>query len=127
MSLEVGLTGELEWTVAESDLATAQGSGDVRVLGTPRAVALCEAATLRALAGRLAAGETSVGTRVELDHLAASAPGARVVAQARLAEVSGRKLVFEVALRDGDRVAARGRVWRAVVQRARFLASMGEN
>ncbi len=124
MKLEAGLEGRVEWVVGEADLATAQGSGDVEVLGTPRAVALCEAATLRALAGRLGAGETSVGTRVELDHLAATAPGARVVALARLAEVAGRMLCFEVELRDAERIAARGRIWRAVLDRERFAASL---
>jgi predicted thioesterase len=127
MSLEIGLSGEFAWTVAESDLATAQGSGDVPVLGTPRAIALCEAATLVALAGHLAPGETSVGTRVELDHLAASSPGARVTASAILREIKGRVLSFDVTLHDGTNLAARGHVRRAIVDRVRFLAGSSKS
>ncbi len=122
MSVETGLEGRIEWSVGEADLAIAQGSGDVPVLGTPRVVALCEAASVEALRGALAPAETTVGTRIEIDHSRATAPGAAVVAHARLVEVAGRKLCFEVELREGDRVAARGRLWRAVVDRERFLA-----
>ena len=57
----------------------ALGSGDVPVLATPRVVALVEEATVAAIAAALAPGQTTVGTRVELDHLAATPVGRTVV------------------------------------------------
>ena len=58
---------------------------------------------------------------MELDHLAASPIGRHVVAEASLVGVEGRRLTFEVTLRDGPTIAATGRVDRVVVDRQRFL------
>ena len=108
--------------VTEADTARALGSSDVDVLGTPRALALAEAATLRAAAASLAPGQTTVGTRVELDHLAPSPVGATVRADAELVYRSGRRLTFDVRLTQGGREVAAGRVVRAIVDRDRFTA-----
>jgi fluoroacetyl-CoA thioesterase len=118
--LAPGLVGNRTLRVTDSDTASAVGSGDVDVLATPRVVALAEAATVAALAGALDAGTTSVGTRVELDHLAPSPVGADVAAAAELVEVTGHRLTFSVRVTQGDREVARGRITRAVVDRARF-------
>jgi predicted thioesterase len=122
MQLPAGLTARVELTVTDADTAQAWGSGEVPVLGTPRVLALVEAASVAATSAKLDAGYTSVGVRVCLEHRAATAVGRRVVAEARLVEVEGRRLTFEVTLRDGDTVAADGRVERVVVDRHRFLA-----
>lgn len=124
--LTPGLTAKVELTVADADTAQALGSGDVPVLGTPRAVALAEAATVAATTRSLSPGQTTVGVRVELDHKAATPIGRRVVAEARLTEVEGRSLVFDVVVRDGQTVAAEGRVWRVLVDRQRFLEKVNE-
>ena len=124
--LTPGLTAKVELTVADADTAQALGSGDVPVLGTPRAVALAEAATVVATTRSLSPGQTTVGVRVELDHKAATPIGRRVVAEARLTEVDGRSLVFDVVIRDGQTVAAEGRVWRVLVDRQRFLEKVNE-
>jgi predicted thioesterase len=120
--LESGLSAGIDATVTESDTASALGSGSVRVLGTPRVVALVEAATVAAVAGALDPGRTTVGTRVELDHLAPSPVGVSVRAEAVLVEATGRRLTFEVSLSQDGREVARGRVVRAVVDRNRFPA-----
>ncbi|WP_328345083.1 thioesterase family protein [Micromonospora sp. NBC_00421] len=117
-----GLTGQVELTVTEADTAQAVGSGDVPVLATPRVLALAEAATVAATAAGMPAGRTTVGVRVELAHLAATPVGRTVVAQARLVEADGRRLLFEVAVTDGDATVASGRVERALVDRQRFVA-----
>jgi predicted thioesterase len=109
-------------TVTEADTARALGSGDVDVLGTPRALALAEAATVRAAAAGLEPGQTTVGTRVELDHLAPSPVGATVRAEATLIERGARRLTFEVRLTQDGRPVATGRVVRAIVDRDRFAA-----
>jgi fluoroacetyl-CoA thioesterase len=120
--LSAGLSATVELAVTEADTANAFGSGDVPVLATPRVVALVEEATVAATAEQLTDGQTTVGTRVELDHHAATLVGATVVAEARLADVDGRVLRFDVVLREGTTVAAQGRVERVVVDRERFLA-----
>jgi predicted thioesterase len=125
VSVEVGLRGTVEIRVREADTASALGSGDVPVLGTPRLLALAEAATVDALRGRLGAAETSVGTRVRLDHRRPSGVGATVRVDAELVEVDGRSLRFEITARDGSgKPIADGEVRRAVVDRERFLGQI---
>src|SRR5262245_13904896 len=119
--MDTGRAATVELHVTEADTARALGSGDVAVLGTPRVLALAEAATVAAVAGALPDGATSVGTRVELEHLAATPVGRTVVAEAVLSIVDGRRLEFAVTVRDGAAVVATGTVHRVVVDRARFL------
>ncbi len=121
MALHVGLRGSVTHTVGLMDTAVALGSGDVPVLGTPRVVALAEAATMAALAGSLDSGQTTVGTRIALDHLAATPVGRPVTAEAVLSEVDGRRLRFTVTVRDAAVSIAAGEVHRVVVDRDRFL------
>jgi predicted thioesterase len=121
MELTPGLAATVELTVTSADTAVALRSGDVPVLATPRVLALIEEATVTAVAAALEPGATTVGTRVELEHLAASGVGAMVVARATLAAVDGGRLAFEVRLDQGTEVVARGRVDRVVVDRERFL------
>ncbi len=91
------------------------------MLGTPRIVALCEEATMKAIANRLQPGETSVGVRVQIDHLAPTAVGESVEAEAKLERIEGRRLVFAVSVADQRGLVAAGKVTRAVVDRERFL------
>ena len=120
MPLEPGLSASVDHVVTDADTAIALGSGDVAVLGTPRVLALLEQATVAAVTDELAAEETTVGARVELDHLLPTPVGRRVTARAQLVEVDGRRLAFAVTLQDGERLAASGVVRRAVVERTRF-------
>ena len=106
--------------VEQSDTAIALGSGDVDVLGTPRLVALCEQATVDAVAGAVGSDRTTVGIRVEFDHLAPSHVGDAIVALAHLDAVEGSRLRFSVTASDGRREVGRGVVVRAVVDRQRF-------
>ncbi|WP_043624272.1 thioesterase family protein [Nonomuraea candida] len=125
MTLAPGLRAHLLIVVDMDDTAKKIGSGDVPVLATPRLLALAEAATVRAVERHLAPGQTSVGTRVELEHLAASPLGARVRVGVELTEVDGRRLVFAFEAheeRDEPAVVGKGTIERVVVDRARFLA-----
>jgi len=122
MEFSVGATADVTHAVAEADTATAFGSGDVPVLATPRVLALLEEATVAAVAPSMADGQTTVGTRISLEHQAATPVGRTVTARARLVAVDGRRLEFEVTLNDGETVAAFGTVERVVVDRARFVA-----
>ena len=121
MPVEPGSTAEVELTVAACDTAVAHHSGDVAVLATPRIVALCEEAAMVALSGQLKAGETSVGHAIQLDHVAPSGVGATVRAEATLAKVEGRRLIFTVSVTDARGLVAAGRLTRVVVDAERFL------
>ena len=116
----------LRFTVTDDDTAIALGSGSLPVLATPRLLAWCEAATCAEIEPSLAEGETSVGTRVQLEHLAASAVGSEVEVTAETAYADGRLRRFTVAARhtaDG-RVVASGEVTRVVVDAGRFMGRL---
>jgi fluoroacetyl-CoA thioesterase len=124
VALEPGLSAALVHTVEEQDTAAAVGSGDVPVLATPRLLALCEAATVAALSqAGIPDSQTTVGTRVTLEHRRASAVGEALTVVATLVDVDGRRLVLDVAVSDdGDRVVGHATITRVLVDRARFLA-----
>ncbi|MFN0090874.1 MAG: thioesterase family protein [Acidimicrobiales bacterium] len=121
MAVEQGARAAIELVVGEADTAIALKSGDVPVLATPRLVALCEEATCRALAEHLESGQTSVGMRVQLDHLAPTAVGASVRAEAQVEKVEGRRVTFTVSAHDPRGLVAVGRVTRVIVDSQRFL------
>jgi fluoroacetyl-CoA thioesterase len=123
--LEPGLEATIEETVTEAMTAEALGSGDVPVLGTPAVLALIEKAAVAALADELEPDQTSVGSRVELNHLAPTRVGGHVAASARLVEVVARNLMFEFSVSDERTEVANGTHRRVIVDRAHFLGSLG--
>jgi predicted thioesterase len=108
--------------VGPADTALALHSGEVPVLATPRLIALCEEASLEALAGQVPEGHTTVGMRVQLDHLAPTAVGGSITAEATLEKVEGRRLTFTVSAADDRGLVAAGKVTRVVVAIDQFLA-----
>jgi fluoroacetyl-CoA thioesterase len=116
-----GLGARVELTVTDADTAQALGSGDVPVLGTPRVLALAEAATVVATARSLPGGVTTVGTRAEVHHRAPTPVGHTVIAQATLAQQDGRTLTFDVTVHDGETLVAEARVERVLLDRQRFI------
>jgi fluoroacetyl-CoA thioesterase len=92
------------------------------VFSTPSMIALMEMAASLAIGPALAPGALTVGTRIEVDHLKAVPAGATVIAKARLVEINGRRLIFEVEAKSGDVVIGRGRIFRAIVDQERFQA-----
>jgi fluoroacetyl-CoA thioesterase len=121
MGLVTGLAGTAELKVADEDTAISLGSGEVPVLGTPRLIALCEAAAMRAVDGHLGEDCTTVGFRVQLDHLRPTAVGHAVIAEAHLDKIEGHRLLFSVNAKDDRGLVAAGRVTRVVVQFERFM------
>jgi predicted thioesterase len=115
------LTARVVLEVREADTAVAFRSGDVPVLATPRLIALCEEASVRAIAGHVPEGHTSVGMRVQLDHLAPTAVGFSVTAEARLDKIEGRRLTFAVSASDDRGLIAAGKVTRVVVDVHKFM------
>jgi predicted thioesterase len=123
VALHTGLSARVELSVTDADTAQALRTGDVPVLATPRLVALCEEASCLAVAPELDAGTTSVGKRVQFDHLVPVRVGGTVRAEATLDRIEGRRLTFTVSVSDGSGLVAAGKVARVVVDRTTFLAN----
>lgn len=126
--LEAGLHHVDTIEVTSALTAVAYGSGDVPVLATPAVLALAEGACVAAVADHLDAGQTSVGTVVELEHTRATPVGGTVRVEATLIGRDGQQLAFEVVVREDDehgQVVATVRHRRAVVDRQRFLDRLG--
>jgi fluoroacetyl-CoA thioesterase len=119
--LEPGLTGTATLVVGEGDTAEKMASGTVPVLATPRLIALCDEAACRALDGIFDSSKTSVGVRVQFDHLAPVRPGSEVKAEAVLERVEGKRLTFTVCATDAAGLVGAGRVTRVVVAVDSFL------
>jgi predicted thioesterase len=126
--LEAGLRATITAEVTEADTAQALGSGQMPVLGTPRLLALAEAACVAAVAPHLAEGQTTVGVAVSLEHRRASPVGASLEVEAELTGIEGRKLSFNfIAYGPGDgdeSVVGAGKVERMLVDTERFLAKL---
>lgn len=115
------MRGEATLVVSAEDTACALGSGDVDVLGTPRLIALCEAATVSALSGSLDGNTSSVGMRIQVDHLQPTPVGAHVNADATLEKIDGRRLTFTVSVSDSGGLIAAGKITRVLVDRDTFM------
>jgi predicted thioesterase len=126
MEISLGQSATVVRHVAQTDTAQAVGSGDLAVLGTPILLAWLEAATIEVCGST--DEETTVGTRVALDHLRPSAVGAEVRCTAEVAEIDDRMVTFKVEARQHhngqDVLIGRGVITRAVVARERFLAKL---
>jgi fluoroacetyl-CoA thioesterase len=122
MPVQPGLSATVELVVTDADTAIALHSGEVPVLATPRVLALCEEAAYTAVAAQLAEGQTTVGMKVQLDHLAPSAVGHRVVAEAVVEKVNGRRVIFTVSVNDDRGLVAVGRCTRVIVDAEVFVA-----
>ena len=126
MALEVGMRGEAALVVGEKETAAAFGAGGVRVLGTPVMIGLMENAAWTLVQPEMNEGETTVGTLVQVRHLAATPVGGHVVATAELVEIDGRRLVFRVTARDDQQLVGEGTHERARVLLDRFLARLAK-
>ena len=122
MAIEAGLVGEVDIVVQPSDTAAALGNKGVNVLATPRLVALLELAAIRAVEARLPAGAGTVGTRIDVRHLAATPVGMRATIRATLREVDGRRFVFDIEGQDEVERIVEGTHERFQIDPARFLA-----
>jgi predicted thioesterase len=121
MALKPGLTGEATTTVVYENTAAFVGAGGVEVFGTPAMIALIENAAWRAVADSLEEGNVTVGTLVNVRHLAATPMGQQVRATAELIEIDGRRLVFKVEAYDEKRKIGEGQHERFIVNLERFL------
>lgn len=122
MLIEMGATGHAEALVAEQNTAIAAGSGTLPVFGTPFMAALMEAAAVAALAPHMAEGESSVGTRLDISHDAATPIGMSVRAEAEVTGAEGRKITFAVRAFDSAGQIGGGTHERFIIDAERFLS-----
>jgi fluoroacetyl-CoA thioesterase len=120
MELRPGLSGSATLVVGEEHTAPRVGSGRVHVLATPVMINLIEAAALEAIERLLPPGHQSLGTLLNVRHIAATPVGMRVIARAEVAGVEGRTVRFRVEARDERELIGDGTHERVVVNVAKF-------
>jgi len=120
MQIEPGLSGSAELVVGEEHTAPRIGSGKVRVLATPVMINLIEAAALAAVEHLLPPGYQSLGTHLDVHHIAATPVGMKVRASAVVENFSARTIRFRVEARDEKDLIGHGTHERVVVNVAKF-------
>jgi fluoroacetyl-CoA thioesterase len=120
MDIRPGLSGTAELVVGEEHTAPRVGSGRVHVLATPVMINLIEAAALAAIEHLLPAGYQSLGTRLDVRHIAATPVGMRVRATAEVTRMESRTVEFRVEAYDEKELIGDGTHERVVVNVAKF-------
>lgn len=120
--MNIGIKGHLEQTVAPERCADRIGSGLAQVFATPMMIALMEQTCNESVAPMLEAGQSTVGTHIDISHCAATPVGMRVWCDSLLTEVDRRRLVFEVKCYDECGLIGEGRHERFIVESAKFQA-----
>lgn len=120
LAFSPGVTGTATLVVGEEHTAPRVGSGKIHVLATPIMINLIEAAALAACEHLLPEGHQSLGTRLDVSHVAATPVGMRVIATAEVTKVDGRNLFFRVKAEDERDLIGEGIHERVVVNVERF-------
>lgn len=121
-ALHPGLSAEITITVRPEDTAERWGSGLVPVYSTPALVGLMEAAAVKALAGKLEEGRTTVGGHIDIQHLAPTPVGMAIRARAELIAVEGRKLTFRIEAWDEMEKVGEALHERYIIDNDKFVA-----
>ncbi len=120
--LTTGIKGTMERDVTDGLTAKAIGSGELAVFATPALIALAEETAWRSVADELEAGQGTVGTRMDLSHIAATPVGMTARCETELIELDRRKLTFHVEVFDDIEKIAEGTHERFIVDNAKFQA-----
>ena len=123
--IKPGITGEKSTAVTIENTALAMGSGTLRVFATPAMIALVEGCCAESVEELLDEGITSVGTRVDIEHLSASPVGAGIVCKSVLTAFDGRRLDFNVEVYDNAGLIGRGTHTRFTVKSDSFMKKAG--
>lgn len=120
--MEIGAKFKVTIKVEEKDTAMAHGSGTLAVLATPRMIALMEESAYKCIDKYLEEGQSSVGTYLDVKHLAATPVGMEVYAESEVTEVDGRRVVFSVKAYDEKGLIGEGKHERFIVFSEKFVA-----
>jgi len=121
MEIIMGLTGKAEILVDINNTAKAMGSGDLEVFATPAMIALMEKAATLAVSECIPEGSSTVGTMINVKHIAATPVGMKISAQATLTEVDGKRLFFIVEAFDGKDKIGEGQHERFIINVDKFM------
>ncbi len=124
--LQTGIKGRIEMTVTPDKCAGAVGSGELDVFATPAMIALIEETAWRSVAPELQPGEGTVGTALNVRHVAATPVGLKVRCETELTLVDRRRLVFDVKVYDPFGLVGEGTHERFVIQYEKFLKKVDE-
>ena len=119
--IHIGQRNEDHFTVTEQITAYQVGSGSARVLATPWMIAYMERTAHRLLTCCLPEGHTSVGTLVNVRHLAATPLGGEVRVEVEVLSMEGNRVYFSVRAWDEVELIGEGEHERAVIETERFL------
>ena len=122
MPITVGLKGRAETIVNDANTAQAACSGALPVFGTPFLCALMEEAAWKSIAPHLEAGQSTVGTKLNVSHDSATPVGMKVWAESEITQVDGKRLVLKVAAYDEKGLIGQGEHERFIITDERFLA-----
>ena len=123
---EIGRTNEMTWVVERKHLASAFGSGLVDALATPVLIGFCEECARAMVDPELPEGQSTAGTSIALDHLAATPLGTKVTARAKLLDVDGRCLRFGIEARDEVEAIGSAVHERFIIDTERFARGLAE-
>lgn len=122
MSVTAGLKGRAETVVREHNTAQAACSGALPVFGTPFLCALMEQAAWKSIAPLLEAGQSTVGTKLNVSHDSATPVGMKVWAESEVTEVDGKRIVLKVTAYDEKGLIGQGTHERFIITEERFLS-----
>lgn len=120
--MEAGITGKQTITVTVDKTAEAMGSGKLPVFATPAMIALMENTASNSVECELEKGQGTVGTLIDVKHVAATSVGMEVTCETKLVEVDRKRLVFEVKAYDTAGVIGEGTHERFVIDNEKFMA-----
>lgn len=121
MEIQIGKIMQQQTIVDKTNIASALASGDLEVFSTPSMIALMEHAADRCLAEFLEEGQSSVGSKVDVEHSAATPMGMRVTAYAEIVGFEGRRVDFKVWAEDECGPIGQGHHTRFIINSERFL------
>ena len=124
--LQPGIKGKQTVTVTHERTAAYYGSGALEVFATPAMVALLEETAWKSVQPALSDGQGTVGTRVDVRHIAATPCGMQVTCESELVEIDRRRLVFKVEVYDETGKVGEGTHERFIIQNDKFLAAAKE-
>lgn len=120
--LKIGIKGTKEIVVDESNTAKTMGSGELDVFATPAMIALAEKTAWMSVADELEEGDGTVGTLVNIKHIAASSVGRKIRCESELVDIDNRRLTFHIDVYDDNGKIGEGEHERFIVNNEKFMA-----
>ncbi|MBQ8614446.1 MAG: thioesterase family protein [Ruminiclostridium sp.] len=118
------MRGQQSEIVTNDKTAAEMGSGTLPVYATPAMIALMEKTAMLSVAAELSEGEATVGTKLEISHLAACGLGSKINCESTLAEIDRKRLVFEVCAYEGETLIGKGIHERFIINTEKFMSKV---